>query len=635
MTDSGLKQRLEAILAADAAGYSRLMAADEHATVAALDSARATFKTHIESRQGRVIDMAGDSVLAVFETAAGAMSAALAIQQELRRTDPSVAEDRRMCFRIGVHLGDVIERADGAVYGDGVNIAARLQALADPGGIAVSAAAKSVLRHQITASFVDQGEQAMKNITQPVHVYALSAAALAELPRTPAALVVPTRRHGAALRIGAFVAGVLALIAVGAWWFWPALQPATLAKPAGAPRLSIVVLPFANLGGDPGQDYFVDAVTENLTTDLSRIAGSFVIARNSAFTYKGKAVDARQIGRELNVRYVLEGSVQHGKENVRVNAQLIDAESGKHLWAERFDKPRGDVLRMQDEITAHLARTLNVELVGAESSRGQRERPQNPDAVDLAMRGWSIWNKGYSRENFAAAAAFFEDALHIDSQQTEALVGLAFTLVNTVGFRWADPPYEKLLARADELIGRALTIGPNHSYAHLVKGNLHQVRKQQQAALDEYETAISIDRNFALAYGQVGIAKIQLGRSEEAFAPLETAIRLSPRDPLLNIWYYRICHAHEHLAQDAKAIGWCRKSVAIAPIWFAYVNLAASYAWTGQEAEARAAVAELLKLMPGYTVKKWASTPYSDNPKWLAEYARITEGLRRAGLPQE
>jgi TolB-like protein/class 3 adenylate cyclase/Tfp pilus assembly protein PilF len=641
VSDSGLKQRLEAILAADVAGYSRLMAVDERATVAALELARATFKKHIESRQGRVIDMAGDSVLAVFETAGGAMSAALAIQQELARTDPSTAEDRRMRFRIGVHLGDVIEKADGAVYGDGVNIAARLQVLADPGGITVSDAVKSALRGGMATSFVDRGEQAMKNIAQPVHVHAMSAAAIAELPSTPAASGPPFRRTGAAVRIGALAAGVLVLIAVGAWWYWPAPQPATVSKATGtstgssAPRLSIVVLPFANLGGDPGQDYFVDAITENLTTDLSRISGSFVIARNSAFTYKGKAVDARQVGRELNVRYVLEGSVQRSGESVRVNAQLIDAGSGQHLWAERFDKPRGDALRMQDEITARLARTLNVELVNAESIRGRRERPDNPDAVDLAMRGWSHWNRGYSRETFAAAAVNFEDALRIDPQQTDALIGLAAVLIRTVGLRWNTEPDEKLLARGEELIRRALTSAPNSAVAHLVKGDLHRVRKEQPVALDELETAIALDRNFALAHAQIGIVKIQLGRSEEAFAPVETAIRLSPRDPLLNVWVYIICHAHEHLAHDAEAIEWCRKSVAIAPFWFAYVNLAASYAHLGQQAEAKAAVAELQKLMPGFTVHRWASTPYSDNPLWLKQYARITEGLRKAGLPEK
>jgi TolB-like protein len=474
-----------------------------------------------------------------------------------------------------------------------------------------------------------------------VHVHALSAAALAELPGTPAAQEAPTRRKGAALRIGALVAGVLVLIAAGAWWFWPARQPATLAKAtatapvSSAPRLSIVVLPFANLGGDPGQDYFVDAITENLTTDLSRISGSFVIARNSAFTYKGKAVDARQVGRDLNVRYVLEGSVQRSDESVRVNAQLIDADSGRHLWAERFDKPRSDVLRMQDEITARLARSLNRELVSAESSRAQRERPQNPDAVDLAMRGWSITQRGHRRENYVEAIALFEDALRIDSQQTDALVGLANALVATVGSGWNSEPRDKLLGRADELIARELANSPNHAFAHMVKGQLYRQRKQQQAAMDEYETAITLDRNLAPAYGNMGVTTIQLGRAEEAFAPIETAIRLSPRDPQLNIWYYYICHAHEHLAQDAKAIEWCRKSVAIAPFWFAYVNLAASYAYTGQEAEARAAVAELQKLMPGFTVHKWASTPYSNNPLWLKQYARITEGLRKAGLPEK
>lgn len=215
------------------------------------------------------------------------------------------------------------------------------------------------------------------------------------------------------------------------------------------------------------------------------------------------------------------------------------------------------------------------------------------------------------------------------------MVGLAFALSRGVGFRWIPDPDGQVLARADELIGRVLAAAPSHAYAHLVKGGVHRSRKQTQAALDEVESAIRYDRNFAMAYGDMGITKIQLGRSEEAFAPIETAIRLSPRDPLSNVWYYWICHAHEHLAQDAKAIEWCRKSVAIAPLWFAYVNLAASYAYTGQDAEARAAVAELLKLMPGYTVKQWASTPYSNNPVWMAQYARITEGLRKAGLPEK
>lgn len=433
----------------------------------------------------------------------------------------------------------------------------------------------------------------------------------------------------------------MVLVIWGVWWFWTAPQRATPAKAgapttgSSAPRLSIVVLPFANVGGSPEQDYFVDAITENLTTDLSRISGAFVIARNSAFTYKGKAVDARQVGRELNVRYVLEGSVQRSSDGVRVNAQLIDADSGRHLWAERFDKPLGDVLRMQDEITARLARTLNVELVSAESSRALRERPRNMDALDLAMRGWSTWNRGLTRENAAAAAPLFEEALRIDPQQTDALVGLATVLVHVANLRWNTEPGERLLERADGLLVRALAAAPDHAYAHLTKGDLYRGRKETQAAADEYEAAIAIDRNLAPAYGNLGIAKIQLGRAAEAFEPIETAIRLSPRDPLLNIWYYRICHAHEHLAQDAMAIEWCRKSVAIAPFWFAYVNLAASYAWTGQDAEARAAVAELLKLMPGYTVKKSASTPYSNNPKWLAEYARITERLRKAGLSEE
>ena len=327
MSDRGLRQRLAAILAADVAGYSRLMAADERATVAALEAARKVFRTQIEANQGRVIDMAGDSVLAVFDTATGAVSAALAIQKIVNSSAGSVPEDRRMHFRIGVHLGDVIEKADGTIYGDGVNIAARLEGLAEPGGLTISDSVHNAVRGKVSASFVDQGDRKMKNIPIPVHTFAVRAAGAAAPKAAPA---------------------------VGEIDLSPPDKP------------SIAVLPFANMSGDPDQEYFTDGVTEDIITELSRFRSLFVIARHSTFTYKGNAVDVRTVAKELGVRYVLEGSIRRSGNRIRVSGQLIDAVSGNHIWAERYDRLLEDVFAVQEEITRSIVTSIAPQIEASE-----------------------------------------------------------------------------------------------------------------------------------------------------------------------------------------------------------------------------------------------------------------------------
>ncbi len=297
-----------------------------------------------------------------------------------------------------------------------------------------------------------------------------------------------------------------------------------------APRLSIVVLPFANIGGDPEQDYFVDGVTESLTTDLSRIPGAFVIARNTAFTFKNKPVDARAIGRELGVRYVMEGSVQGGGDRIRVNAQLIDTETGAHLWAERFDKPRADIFDMQDEITTRLARIVGVELVAAEGRRAERERPSNMDAVDLAMRGWAILNQPLSLRRQRAACDLFDAALRLDDRNVEALVGLAFYHGNDLR-TFASTNRDEQLRIAETAITKALTLAPGNALAHFVHANVLHVSGATERSLRELEFAITLDRNLAWAHADAGFMKVLLGRAEEAEADLTNAIRLSPRDP--------------------------------------------------------------------------------------------------------
>ena len=625
--EPSIQRRLAAILAADIAGYSRLMHADEAATVRDLKAHQSVILPLIGRHGGRIIDTAGDGIMAEFPSVMGATECAVEIQTAMAERNESVPESRRMRFRIGINLGDVIHD-ETRIYGDGINIAARLEALAQPGGVLVSNTVYDQVRGKLPFTFEDVGERQVKNIEQPVRMYQLhlpGSKAVSTLARRPAPI---GRRRW-------MVWGLAALLvlfgAAGAWWMDLPFFPVQ----AEAPRLSIVVLPFSNLSGDPSQEYFADGITEDLTSDLSRVVGSFVISRNTAFTFKGRAVDARQIGRELGVRYVLEGSVRRMGGTARVNAQLIDAGTGAHLWAEQMDVDQSTLATVQDNfgIANRLARTLSVELVNVEGRRAQRT---DPDAVDLAMRGWSVLNGGPNKDDVQRSVALFEDALRIDPDNSQAGVGLAQALTLIYRNRW-DPEPAKVLARADEAATRAIATAPNYAHAHYVKAEVLGLSNRFDAALATYDRAIALDHNHAAAY--VGRARNLnvIGRSAEALAPVERAIRLSPRDPELYVWYFVLCHANTHLARDAQAIDWCLKSIATGKtFWFAYVDLASAYAWRGQQAEAAAAVAELLKLRPGFTVQTMMQegSETSDNPAFRKEFQRIVDGARKAGLPE-
>jgi adenylate cyclase len=633
MDDTSIRRRLAAILAADIAGYSRLMHEDEPATVRDLKAHQSVILPLVGRHGGRIIDTAGDGILAEFPSVIGATECAVEIQTVMAERNEAVPESRRMRFRIGLNLGDVIHD-ETRIYGDGINIAARLEALAPPGGVLVSSTVHDQVRGKLQLSFEDAGERQVKNIARPVRVYQLhvpgaSSRAVTTVAGRPA---LTDRRR----RIVWGVAALLVLFAAGgAWWMGSPVFPGRAAERSEAPRLSIVVLPFSNLSGDPTQDYFADGITEDLTSDLSRIAGSFVISRNTAFTFKGKAVDARQIGRELGVRYVLEGSVRRIGGTVRINAQLIDAGSGAHLWAEQTDIDQGTLASLQDNfgIANRLARTLSVELVNVEGRRAART---DPDAVDLTMRGWSVLNGGPNREDVLRSVGLFEDALRIDPENSQARVGLAQSLTLIYRNRW-DPDPAKVLARADEAATRAIAAAPNYAHAHYVKAEVLGLSNRFDAALATYDRAIALDRNHAAAH--VGRARNLnvIGRAADALAPVERAIRLSPRDPDLYVWYFVLCHANTHLARDAQAIEWCLKSLATGKtFYFAYVDLASAYAWRGQNAEAAAAVAELLKLRPGFTVQTLVQegSGTSDHPAFRREFQRIVEGARKAGLPE-
>ena len=633
--EPSIQRRLAAILAADIAGYSRLMHADEPATVRDLKAHQSVVLPLIGRHGGRIIDTAGDGIMAEFPSVVGATECAVEIQTVMARRNEGVPESRRMRFRIGINLGDVIHD-DSRIYGDGINIAARLEALAEPGGVLVSSSVYDQVRGKLPFSFEDVGERQVKNIERPVRMY--------RVHMSGAFSGAGTTLHGRPAttdRRRWLVWGAAALLvlggAAGAWWMGARAFQGPRADSPEAPRLSIVVLPFRNLSGDPSEDYFADGITEDLTSDLSRIAGSFVISRNTAFTFKDKAADARQVGRELGVRYVLEGSVRRMGGTARVNAQLIDAGTGAHLWAENMDADQSTLASLQGNsgIANRLARMLSVELVNVE---GRRAQPANPDATDLTMRGWFVLNGApTNKDAVQRSVALFEDALRIDPANGQARVGLAQALIHTYRNRW-DPDPARVLARADEAATQAISTSPDYAYAHSVKAEVLGLSNRFDAALATYDRAIALDRNHAVAY--VGRARnlIVIGRAAEALAPVEMAIRLSPRDPDLYVWYFVLCHANTHLARDASAIEWCNKSIATGKtFYFAYVDLASAYARRGQKAEAAAAVAELLKLRPGFTVQglEQEGSVASDNPAFRREFQRIVEGVREAGLPEK
>jgi TolB-like protein len=443
-------------------------------------------------------------------------------------------------------------------------------------------------------------------------------------------------------RSAAAAALVVALFAAGAVVWRSDLAPRFMGtaapdKLAAAPRLSIVVLPFENMSGDKEQDYFADGLTDDLTTDLSHLHDSFVISRGTAFTYKGKPVDAKTIGRDLEVRYVMEGSVRHLGDKVEVNARLVSTKTSAQVWADRFEGERAKLGELQAEFVSRLANSLGVELVKAEALRAMRERPNNPDAADLAMRARARSNSsGGSKSINSDVIALNERALILDPQNKGAIVDLSFALNDRAVNQWSEDPASDV-ARAEKLADSALTLRPDDSWAHLAKAQVFFSKRQWRAAIAHAEAALADDPNNAHAHAERSFWNMFLGHSEDGFAGVETALRLSPRDPNVPWWQFYMCHLHTHLAQWEPAIEWCGKSIANGNnSMYPYVDLAAANAWASHDKEAKDAAAQLQKAYPGFTVQTWAAIgrSFSDDPTFKAQFARIVEGLRKAGVPE-
>jgi TolB-like protein/class 3 adenylate cyclase len=646
-------RRLAAILAADVAGYSRLMGADEEGTLNRLKAHRRELvDPKIREHHGRIVKTTGDGMLVEFSSVVDAVRCAVEIQRAMVDRNAVVPEDKRITFRMGVNLGDVI--ADGGdIYGDGVNIAARLEALAEPGGVCISRTVRDHIGDRLPYTFEDIGEQSVKNIAQPVHAYALRAAAVVSLPEVTIPLLpVGKNRHSSSSLRAVLAACIIAVIAIGAaaWWGWPRGTLSTVSAPAALttgtqkppaselkspPRLSIVVLPFSNLSNDPDQQYFADGITENVTTDLSRIAHSFVISRNTAFTYRNKPVDTKQIGRELGVRYVLEGSVQRSGNRVRINAQLIDAETDKHLWTDRFDRDLGDFFALQSEITGRIANALNLELVGVEAARPT----DRPEALDHIFRGRAANNKGSSREAFAEAIDQYERALVLDPGSVEAQSLLASVLGGRVLDKLTDSAAADIV-RAEGLIERALATSPLDPLAHYAKGVLLRVQKRPEEAMPEFETALAFNPNSTRALHHLGWCKWLTGSIDEVIPLAEQAIRLDPRDPFIAFRYGRIGAVHLLQSRTDEAIVWLEKARNANPgAQYNHAFLASAYGLKGELDRAAAELAEARRLFGDDRFSSIARLRTTENwgvPKIRAlTEATYFAGLRKAGVPEE
>ena len=644
-------RKIAAILVSDVVGYSRLAGADEDRTLARLRALRSDLiDPTIAVHHGRIVKRTGDGSIVEFRSVVEAVRCATEVQHAMVERNAGVEPDKRIDFRIGIHLGDVVEEADGDLMGEGVNIAARLEGIAAPGAICLSEDAYRQVKGRLDLAAIDLGPTQLKNIAEPIRVYSLQVGVHARAkPAEPVTLVTPkapTPQNGRfGLSLLAALAAMLIVIAGGAWWLNRPASVATKA-PAEAARLSIVVLPFANLSGDPAQDYLVDALTDELTTSLARMRDTFVIAHNTAMTFKGKPVDVKTVGKDLGVRYVLEGSVQPSGDRMRVNAQLIDANSGAHLWAEQFDTPRADLLQTQDAIAAHLTRALDFQLTQAEGARIRRTPAANRDAEDLALQCTAgVEKAGWIGKEADAAYALCEQAITIDPKNVRALqmLGVKFWVPAALGI--SDDPKGDL-ERADELESKALALDPDWTWPHDVKGSILREQRRTEEAVAEHERALALDPSNMDAAAQLGIDNRFLGRFDKSLDYFDRAIRTSPSDPSLVYWYDSKAWANFGLKRYDQAIEAARRSIAISPNSdpFAHVVLVAALALTDHDAKAREALQRYLSLpstAPFKTIAAWKAYQMSKvpeqgaDPRFLEMSERSYEGLRKAGMPEE
>jgi len=624
-------RKLAAILSADAAGYSRLMADDEAETLRALNEFRHLFRKRIEAHGGRLIDTAGDSVLAEFPSAVEAVDCAVEIQHQLAKRNSQLAEHRRMQFRIGINLGDVIEQEDGTIYGDGVNVAARLQTLAEPGAICVSGTAFDQVEGKLPLQFKFIGEQSVKNIAKPVRVYRLFAKSPTSFSAHPGP---PARSRKWAVALSG--AGILVVLATTSWlwqgrWGDPreAGSDAALALPKGP---SIAVLPFDNMSGDPKQEYFADGITEDIITGLSRFRDFFVIARNSTFRYKGKAVDVRDVGKALGVQYVLEGSVRREKSRIRVAVQLLDASSGAHLWADTYDRDltTGDIFDIQDDITEKVVSKIGDPLRGMisqiDSRQARKKGAVGFEAFDCVLQGKTYFAT-FDSTIHNAVRECLERTVKTHPEYADAWAYLAVTITDEYALGYNPRPNS--LERAIEAAKRAISLDPENQVGHWFLARALFFKHDLEQFLPAAERAVSLNPNNTAVCAGAAVYISLAGQWDKGKALIERAIALNPNHPG---WYHMpLFFYHYRKGEFQTALAHAQKwQQGLRTVYLPYIALAAVYGQLNRQEEASAAVNELLKLNPNFPENAWREfRKFNIEPK-LAE--RMSDGLRKAGL---
>lgn len=640
MDDVHLKRRLTAVLLADVVGYSRLMSADEEGTHLRLtDYVQNLIDPAVAKHRGRLIRSMGDGMLVEFDSALDAVRCAIEVQRGLAECEANQGE-QRIQLRIGVNTGDVIvDERD--IYGNSINIAARLEGLAEPSQIYVTRGVRDQLLGYPNLSFEDKGECRVKNIERPVRVYRVEYDLEARSKSAARGLVAVARRWSAAgfprnaratSLIGAALLTVLAILTT-------AFSPGWFKSPPLPPRASIVVMPFDNYSGDAQQGYVADAITDDVTTDVARLKGIFVIARDTAFTFKGRSVDAREVGKECGVRYLLEGSIIRFGNKIETNVQLIDAQTGGLVWADRFQSDLSDLFALKAAVSGRIAASLNIQLAKAEGERARQQPAADPDAVDLRFRAMAIYFSGISPEHTFEARELLEHSVRLDPSSAEAWAWLADLLASDYLNRWNDTAKEQLI-QADDAVRKALALDPDLDLAYFAKGFIHRAKGENAAALDAFGRSVELNPNFARAYAQKANELINVGRPAEAPPLLMKAIELSPLDPSIGVFYWNLGRAEFFSSHYENAIPWLRKAVALRPnLWYNWLYLVSSQSLLGNDKEAQKTLIEFIsrrtpgdpKLTLGL-VKKLEQANPNNNPVIVEGREKFHEGLLKAGL---
>ena len=619
------ERRLTTILSADVAGYSRLMGEDEAGTLRALKTHRdELIAPKVAEHKGRIVKLMGDGALVEFPSVVEAVRCAVEIQRGMAGRNTDISEDRRIEFRIGINIGDVI--VDGEdIYGDGVNVAARLESISEPGGICVHRVVRDQVRDKLSLAFEDMGEIKVKNIARPVGAFrvVLDDSARRLTTTRAAATIQKWRWPSVAAALVMLVAAAGIVVWMRPWE--PSVEPAPSAR---SDQPGIAVLPFDNMSGDPTQDYFSDGITEDIITDLSRVSGLFVIARNTMFTYKGRPVNVPQVGRDLGVQYVLEGSVRKAGDRIRINAQLVDAGTGRHLWADRYDRELKDVFALQDEVTRRIVSALAVRLTEDEQEQLARPAETSPEAYDMLLRGLERYRR-FTPETNAEAREFFEKAVALDPEYARAYADVSLTYTEELFLGWTDSPDEAI--RRGLKFGRnALALDDSIRQVHLALSAVYRLQKRHDEAIAAARKSVELDPNHADGYAQMAFALTYAGQPKEALGAMQKAMRLNPRHPFVYKWI--VGHAqflmgqYEEAAQRFENVLKRNPHFPVAPLL-----LAAAYGHLGRIEDAEWEVDETLTLLPELSLEHIRQTAVYDDPAHLELYI---DGLRKAGLPE-